>query len=196
MQNQDPRIAATRQEACRAVIDIVRDSGIRDVTHQSVSTRTGISRSTLYRHWPDISALLLEAFENIARPPSPDMVSSGSFQRDLEQLLLGLIDALDSTEWGYVVPQLIASAAVDPAAKELLTRFTAQRLEVAELIVSAARARGELPADAEAQTILILAVAPVYYRRLLAGLPLGPDWAKAHASTLCRLCRPAEPPCE
>ena len=185
IEKQDPRIAVTRNKALLSAIELIRKKGIREVTYQSVSARTGISRSTLYRHWPDINSLLLEAFETVAAPPSSDFSSLGSLKADVERLIMGLIYALDNTDWGFVAPQLIAAAAIDLDMKKLLQEFVSQRLKNSEPIVAAAIASGELDQDTNSTDFLILVVSPVFYRKLMAGLPLDTDWVERHVESLC-----------
>ena len=185
IEKQDPRIAVTRHKALLSAIELIKEKGIREVTYQSVSARTGISRSTLYRHWPDINSLLLEAFETVAAPPSPDFLSLGTLKADVEHLIMGLIYALDNTDWGFVAPQLIAAAAIDLDMKELLQEFVLQRLKNSEPIVAAAIQSGELDHNTNPTDFLILVVSPVFYRKLMAGLPLDADWVKRHVESLC-----------
>ena len=187
IEKQDPRIAVTRHKALMSAIELIKEKGIREVTYQSVSARTGISRSTLYRHWPDINSLLLEAFETVATPPSPDFSSLGSLKADVEHLIQGLINALDNTDWGFMAPQLIAAAAIDLDMKKLLQEFISQRLKNSEPIVTAAIENGELDHDTNPTDFLILVVSPVFYRKLMAGLPLNTDWVESHVNALCSL---------
>ena len=53
--NDDPRIARTRQHALHAALELVAESGLSGYTFETVSERSGISRSTLYRHWDNKS---------------------------------------------------------------------------------------------------------------------------------------------
>ena len=187
MQEIDPRITQTRNKALEATLALIRDCGIGQVTHQSVSAKSGISRSTLYRHWPDVSDLLNDAFVMVAKPPKSEFVSEGSLKADLHHLLTGLISAIQNTEWGKIVPQLIAAAAVNQGSADLLHGFVQERLEVAEQIVLAARARGEYTSDMTTENFLILIIAPVYYRFLLAGLPIDDGWNEDHVNSVAPL---------
>lgn len=186
MKKQDARVTATRHQALTAALDLLCERGISEVTHQAISARTDIARSTLYRHWPDISSLLLETFEMVAMPPQPELASTGSLEVDLEKLLQGLVAALEETRWGQVVPQLIAAAAVDATAKALLNSFIDRRLSIAEPIIKAARERGDIAPDTRSEDILTLVIGPAYYRHLIAGLTLGAGWVQRHVKSTCQ----------
>ena len=62
----DPRIVATRAKAMGAAHQLLSEEGVLAVTYASVSTKTGISRSTLYRHWPTLEDLRNSAFRRAA----------------------------------------------------------------------------------------------------------------------------------
>ncbi|MBL1437889.1 MAG: TetR/AcrR family transcriptional regulator C-terminal ligand-binding domain-containing protein [Rhodobacteraceae bacterium] len=187
IQEIDPRITQTRAKALEAALMLIRDCGIGQVTHQSVSAKSGISRSTLYRHWPEVSDLLNDAFVLVSKPPISEFVSQGSLKADLYHLLSGLVSAIQNTEWGKIVPQLIAAAAVNKGSADLLHEFVQERLEVAEQIILAARRRGEYNSDITPENFLILIIAPVYYRFLLAGFPIDDDWIEGHVNSVSPL---------
>lgn len=187
IQEIDPRITHTRNKALEATLALIRESGIGQVTHQSVSAKSGISRSTLYRHWPEVSDLLNDAFVLVSKPPMSEFVSEGSLKADLHHLLSGLTSSIHNTEWGKIVPQLIAAAAVNQGPADLLHGFVQDRLEIAEQIILAARARGELNTDMTSENFLILVIAPVYYRFLLAGLPIDDNWIVDHVNSMVPL---------
>ena len=183
----DPRITQTRNKALDATLVLIRDCGIEQVTHQSVSAKSGISRSTLYRHWPEVSDLLNDAFVLVSKPPISEFVSEGSLKADLHHLLTGLTSAIQNTAWGEIVPQLIAAAAVNQGSADLLHGFVQDRLEIAKHIILEARARGEFNTDMTSENFLILVMAPVYYRFLLAGFPIDDDWIVDHINSVAPL---------
>ena len=187
IQEIDPRITQTRNKALKATLALIRESGIGQVTHQSVSAKSGISRSTLYRHWPDVSDLLNDAFVLVSKPPISEFVSQGSLRADLHHLLIGLTSAIQNTEWGKIVPQLIAVAAVNQGSADLLHGFVQERLKIAEQIILAAHERGEFNTDITPENFLILIIAPVYYRFLLAGLPIDYGWVEDHVNSVAPL---------
>ena len=46
----DPRMARTRARAFEATLELAAESGLHACTFDAVSERSGIARSTLYRH--------------------------------------------------------------------------------------------------------------------------------------------------
>src|ERR1700710_352929 len=59
----DPRVDRTRVAALRAVRELLIDEGWEAITQHRVAERSGVGRTTVYRHWPDRVAMVREAFE-------------------------------------------------------------------------------------------------------------------------------------
>ena len=184
---EDPRLIATRNIALDAALIILQDEGVLSVTHASISTKTGISRSTLYRHWPKLDQLRNDAFKRAARPPSISPKTNGPLRADLIWMLSILMSALNETPWGQIAPQVIAAAATDQQARSVINDFMKERIASVEAIFAAAEARGELPPGAPVRYLVEMAIAVPYFRKLIAGLPLDHEWLEAHVELICRL---------
>ena len=188
---EDPRLIATRNIVLDAALIILQEEGVLSVTHASISAKTGISRSTLYRHWPKLDQLRNDAFKLASRPPniSPNTPpkTSGPLRTDLSWLLGILMSALNETPWGQIAPQVIAAAATDQQARSVINDFMKERTASVEAIFAAAEARGELPPGAPVRYLVEMAVAVPYFRKLIAGLPLDQEWLDAHVDLICRL---------
>ncbi|WP_299775091.1 TetR/AcrR family transcriptional regulator [uncultured Tateyamaria sp.] len=185
---EDPRLTATRAYALDSALKVLMDEGLLAVTHGAVSKATGISRSTLYRHWPDVSDLRNATFKKATRPKGPTTAKSdGPLRADLTWLLNFLLIALNETPWGQVAPQIIASAATDDEANRVLTDFIGDRLTGVEEVFQAAVKRGEIPASAPIADLAILAVSAPYFRKMIAGLEIDVTWLDTHVTHLCTL---------
>ncbi|MGW1622851.1 TetR/AcrR family transcriptional regulator [Streptomyces sp. NPDC002172] len=65
----DPRLLRSREAMVAAATALLTDGGLEAVTHQTVATRAGAGRATVYRHWPSLLDLRLAALE-AGMPPS------------------------------------------------------------------------------------------------------------------------------
>ena len=184
---EDPRQIATRHVALEAALDILREQGVLGVTHASISAQTGISRSTLYRHWPEIDQLRNDAFKRAATPPSISPRTNGPLRADLTWMLGILMAALNETPWGKIAPQVIAAATIDEEARSVLDDFMKDRMVSVEAVFAAAEARGELSPNVPTSELVQMAIAVPYFRKLIAGLPLDHDWLHNHVDMICRL---------
>ena len=190
MSNQeDPRLTATRNQALDAAQSILEQEGVLSVTHASVSAKTGISRSTLYRHWPEISQMRNDAFKRVATPSRIAPQTDGPLRADLIWLLGILVNALNDTPWAHIAPQVIAAAATDEGAREVITHFMKERRATVRAVFEAANARGELSPDAPVEYLIQMAISIPYFRKLIAGLPLDHDWLETHVDHICRMAQ-------
>jgi len=185
--NEDPRLAATRNMALDAALDILLEEGVLAVTFASVSKATGISRSTLYRHWPEIDRLRNNAFRHAATPSDVAPKTNGPLRADLTWVLGILINALNETPWGQIAPQLIAAAATDKEARTLINDFMEQRISFVEDVFAAAEARGELSPEAPVRDLVEMFIAVPYFRKFIAGAPLDQQWLDSHVEMICRM---------
>ena len=189
---EDPRLIATRSIALDAALNILQEEGVLSITHASISAKTGISRSTLYRHWPKLNQLRNDAFKRAARPPSISAKTNGPLRADLSWLLGILMAALNETPWGQIAPQVIAAATTDPQARSVINDFMKERIASVEAIFAAAEARGELPSGVPVRYLVEMAIAVPYFRKLIAGLPLDHEWLDTHVELICRLAEGSE----
>ncbi|WP_299155089.1 TetR/AcrR family transcriptional regulator [uncultured Tateyamaria sp.] len=189
----DPRLLATRSIALDAALEILRTEGVLAVTHASISTKTGVSRSTLYRHWPQIDQLRTDAFKRAASPPVIAPKTNGPLHADLTWLLGILMSALNDTPWGQIAPQIISGAATNNETKSLINEFMHERMSYVREVFDAAEQRGELAIDAPIEQLIDTAIAVPYFRHLIAGLPLDHEWLESHVDMICRLAeKPGE----
>ena len=131
---KDPRLSETRNKALNTAVKIAENKGILAVTHATVNKGTGISRSTLYRHWPDINKLRNDTFKQSAKADGTNIKTNGSLRADLVWLLSFLLTALNKRPWGKIVPQVIATAAVDDDAHKIISDFMEERIASVEKI--------------------------------------------------------------
>lgn len=183
----DPRLDATRAHALNAALSLLETKGVLAVTHGAVSAQTGISRSTLYRHWPKLEELRNAAFARAATGPESIPRTNGPLETDLTWIIGHLMTALNDTPWGKIAPQVIAMAATDDQTQSLMRTWIVQRSGDVEAVFEAARARGELNPDAPVQQLVEMAIAIPYFRKLVAGADLDQEWLDRHVDVICRL---------
>ena len=186
----DPRLEATQAHALQAALELFQGEGVRAVTHGAISSATGISRSTLYRHWPKLTDLRNAAIARAATGPNSQPRTNGPLRTDLTWILGHLMTALNDTPWGKIAPQVIAVAATDDPTRALLRNWIADRSQDVKSVFDAAIARGEINEDAPIPLIIEMAIGVPYFRKLVAGLALDHDWLDAHVDMICQIAVP------
>ena len=57
---QDPRLVRSRAKVLAAATELLIESGPRGITVDAVAERSGVAKSTLYRHWSSVQELLVD----------------------------------------------------------------------------------------------------------------------------------------
>jgi AcrR family transcriptional regulator len=177
MDPTDPRALRSRAAILDAAVRVVADSGIAAATMDGVAVEAGVSRSTLYRHFPSFGALLFAALDVVA--PAPVQVT-GDAEARLGSALLGLGRALREGPWGRVVGSVVERAERDPEVRRYHAAFTATRRRPMAEAIRDGVVDGLLVDDVDAEELTTRLVAPLYYRRLVLHEPMDDDEVIAH----------------
>lgn len=169
----DPRVERSRQVILRAAVAELGEAGYGAFTIESVATRAGVGKSTIYRHWPDKVALISNAFETFHEqivPPIQDLTARESLRR----LLRHVAEVIASSQFSACVPALIEGAERDPRLAEFRHRYSALRRQSLTSLIARGVADGEFRAgpnpDLAAQALL----GPIFYQRLMTSEPFDP----------------------
>src|SRR5215472_6394505 len=80
----DERVVKSKKAVLAATFELLSEVGLSGVSVDEVSRRCGVAKTTIYRHWPSRTALLLNVCSTLgAKPQAPD---TGSFAGDLTML--------------------------------------------------------------------------------------------------------------
>ena len=186
----DPRVTRTRAHALEVTLELAADSGLHACTFDAVSERSGIARSTLYRHWANQSELVMDALtcQQVERV-SPD---TGSLRDDMLGAMLGLGHALEDSTWGAMLPQLVAAASIDSDMRAIQNEHAEYHQSIDVEIIERAMARGEVAPDTDTAHAALLFHAPIF-SRYLQGQPIDARWITSHVDKTVALLRPRSP---
>src|SRR3954451_24594291 len=106
-----PRSEEARRKALAAAMDLIIERGVANLSIEEVAQRSGVAKTTIYRHWPERSALVLDTvgscFEHVGTP------DTGSLRGDLEAFFSGMVMADLSGTVGKLMPAIIEAAGRD-----------------------------------------------------------------------------------
>jgi AcrR family transcriptional regulator len=166
---KDPRIARTRERALEAAEHLLFTEGLARVTFDGVRKETGISRSTLYRHWSRPIDLVIETWERNTRPL--EFPETDDLRVDLTTAMNSTVDFLTRSPLGGCISALIDMAAHDPDMAQLHASFTTERRQAAMARLQRSIDSGELNPDTDPAQITDLLFGPIFYRHLLSHEP-------------------------
>jgi AcrR family transcriptional regulator len=168
----DPRVARSRAAILEATAALLIEGGFTNVTIERISTRSGVAKTTIYRHWRSRSRLIFDAFENMLTPAQP-LSAGGSLRDGLVAMLNSLARGVSESRWAPAVGALVEAADRDEELRGLVHDFLAERMEPARLLLVRAKDLGELRPDLDADVAVSLLAGPVFYRRLVSREELG-----------------------
>lgn len=158
------------QKILQATTELLERDGFKKVSIEAIAASAGVSKVTLYRWWPNKSALVMHAFLTTMMPivPPPD---TGSVRDDLCQHLSQIAAAYQGRT-GSVIAALIAEAQFDAdLARAFRASFLKLRQEPIEQILKHGIRRGELRSDIDMQITLDTLYSPIDSRLLIASAP-------------------------
>ncbi|MFI1708805.1 TetR/AcrR family transcriptional regulator [Streptomyces griseoruber] len=173
--NDDPRALRSRAAALAAATELLVEGGPENVTHATVAKRAGIGRATVYRHWPDQQALLLDALAGDVRPllafddsPVRDQLVSQAEQ---------MAHRLNQPSAVSILATVIQRAERDEDARRIREEMFGRADEDLTRALAAAVERGELRPGAQehARELVARIIGPLFFRRSLLGERLDGD---------------------
>ena len=154
---------AVKMASLAAAYELMTESGLSGVSVDEVSRRSGVAKTTIYRHWPSRSALLLEACMQFA--PRLQTPNTGSLRDDLTALALGLAERLRTGRWSSAMPSIIDAAERDMEVAEFQSRTHAGMMSGFGAIAARAQERGELGPNFDVSGLTAAIAGPLFYRR-------------------------------
>jgi len=173
----DVRVRRSRDRVLATAFELLSESGVSGFTVDEVASRSGVAKTTVYRHWPTREALVLDAASRIsAEQEVPD---TGSLEGDLTALLADTGHLLSTARWSSVVPSIVDVAERDPEFAEVHAKIQRGHAIALRKVLERAADRGELPATADRTVMVSALIGPLYYRRWFSREPIDDRFVKA-----------------
>lgn len=165
-----PRSEEARREVVAATADIIAAGGVDKLTIEEVAARSGVAKTTIYRHWPSRSALVVDAVRScVEHLTTPD---TGDLRRDLLALFSGMVKADMDGPIGRILPSVLQAAGRSPELARLVSALGEERQVPIRDIVRRAQARGELPADLDLEVAVGCIMGPLLFRKFQLRQPV------------------------
>lgn len=160
-----------RAAVLAAAADLLIESGLVALELTAVAERAGVGKSTVYRRWGTVGAivddLLVDMAETSQRRPE-----SGSLAEDLLSVARLIQRTLADRRQGALFKAILAAGTCDARTAEALAGFYRARIEEMAPIIVDAVARGEAPVGTDPAAVIRQVSAPLYYRLLTDTAPL------------------------
>lgn len=171
MMRQGGRSARIQREVHAATRALLEEMDRGSVTVPMIAERAGVTPSTIYRRWGDLSQLLADVAVERLRPIS-DPDDTGSTAGDIEAFVLQYAEEMSSPVGRALLRDVIANGE-DISCPSKCCRYTSDHLET---ISARAVTRGEPPLDVP--ELVDRLIAPICYHILFADRDVSPDYCR------------------
>ncbi|HEU0166076.1 MAG TPA: TetR/AcrR family transcriptional regulator [Thermomicrobiales bacterium] len=106
MKHEDPRVQRSRAAILDAAVSLFVEGGIRAVTVDEVALRSGVAKTTIYRHWPNREALLMDVFRRFDHRFSAPQ-DGQTPEAYLRVVMEELVATMAEERWRQALPALL-----------------------------------------------------------------------------------------
>jgi AcrR family transcriptional regulator/SAM-dependent methyltransferase len=163
-----PRSLEAHEKVVRAALDLFGERGIDATSMDAISRASGVSKATIYNHWADKEALLLEVMlfaTGLDR--EPEDVDTGDIERDLATVLTRRPPDEFEQARDRITPFLIAYSAVHPEfGKEWRHRVMERPRQCLKQVLRRGIERGQLASSLDLDRSMALLLGPGLYTHI------------------------------
>ena len=162
----NPRTTRVRQIILDAAIDLLIKEGAGAITAVRIAEKTGVARTTIYRHWTDNTALLLDAIDKLISPHAPTSHSE-NLEEDLSAALSNLRMRMTKRPFRIVFAALLDHANRNRGAVGAQRRFVNGVLQPLQDVLANAKGRGVLPSTVDVATASAQLAGPLFIQHVM-----------------------------
>jgi len=148
-----------------AATALLLEGGPTAITIDGVVARSGVAKSTVYRHWTTRDELVVDVFDHIApklEAPDPTL----GFEDALRRLVHSMLAMMTAPGWLRVLPAMLLLKLHQHDIAEVEQRMHDAQLKVFQDVLQRGVSEGRIVADDDPELLLTLFVGPI----LMAGL--------------------------
>ncbi len=165
-----PLSEEARQKALSAAQTVIAEHGIAGFTLDAVAHKSGVAKSTIYRHWEDRNDLLFSAIGCMVQPfPTPN---TGSLAGDLRAFMCVVLPIISDPVMRRTMTGVLAAATDDPELARVHQQMMEQRMAPITTILDLAKGRGEVARDLDTELALALIEGPFFVKLVVKNQPL------------------------
>lgn len=166
----DERVRRSKEVVLKVTAELLYEGGLGGVSVDEVSRRSGVAKTTIYRHWPTRSDLVLDACAQMSA--SHAVPDTGSFEGDIRTLLTEIAEMLATANWSAVLPSIMDAAERDPNIAKIHSNIQKGHATPFQEVISRATRKGELPKTVDPKVMTAALLGPLFYRRWFSREPL------------------------
>jgi AcrR family transcriptional regulator len=176
--SENPRIARTRERVIRSATDLLVEGGPWAVTVDAVVARSGVAKSTIYRHWESRDELLVDILASCAPeigPPPPELSAADA----LRDVLSKAAAVMRDPDTGPVVPMLLMLKSQLKGVADLETELENHQIALIDDLLARGVREGVLPEGLDPHLVAAQLFGPMLFAHLTDMVPVTDAFAGA-----------------
>src|SRR6195256_901894 len=150
----------------RAALELGGELGFDGLTIEGIAARSGIAKTTIYRRWRNVGAIVMDAFLADTTRLAP--IQTRATARESLTASMRLLGRAYRGRLGKILRPLLGKAQTDENLREAVrTRWVEPRRQVAREIVRRGIQSGELRPGLDPDVVLDALYGPFYHRLLV-----------------------------
>jgi AcrR family transcriptional regulator len=159
----DDRVRRSKASVLKVTAELLTETGLGGVSVDEVARRSGVAKTTIYRHWPTRSDLLMEACSQLGT--EQEVPDTGSVEGDISTLLTNLAELLLTARWASVVPSVVDAAERDADIAAIHGRLQRGHARPFQEVIARAKRNGEISRNVDSAAMIAALIGPLFYRR-------------------------------
>ncbi|HSL75110.1 MAG TPA: TetR/AcrR family transcriptional regulator [Ilumatobacteraceae bacterium] len=167
----DPRVERTRAAVIDAAYGLLMTEGPSAITHSNVAAAAGVSRTTVYAHWPTREDLLRATIDAVRshKPRVDDLV--GHLRVDLGTLFAPVASDLLDDQRAAAIATMMQRSLFDPEVVAVRDGFLTEFTDVLADVLARAVRSGELRPDTDVRGAITSILGSLLFRRFMSSEP-------------------------
>ena len=169
----DARIVRTRAAVVRTATELLVEGGPSAVTVDAVVARSGVAKSTVYRHWDSRDDLLLDVIRTnvpAIAPPDPAL----PFEPALRAFIAEVVDRLTDPHWTRLLPAMLMLKQHEPAVALIEGELREREAGAVADVIARGVAEGFLPDGLDPNEAITQLYGPLVFAQLTDVVELSP----------------------
>lgn len=167
---------------------LILDVGVSGFTIDELARRSGVAKTTIYRHFPSRNELLIAALDG--QIPVPDTPDTGTLRGDLIEFLTSLLPIFEDDAIRMVSLDILALSARQPEITRHLQAMASGRSAPLDAMLARGRRRGEVRPDLDPRFLLELIEGPMFLRSIMRPDQIGDFDIESHVDGVLRAISP------
>jgi AcrR family transcriptional regulator len=188
----DDRVRRSKASVLKVTAELLTETGLGGVSVDEVARRSGVAKTTIYRHWPTRSDLLIEACSRLGT--EQEVPETGSLDGDISALLTNLAELLRTARWASVVPSVIDAAERDADVAAIHGRIQRGHARPFQEVIARATRNGEISPSVDSAAMIAALIGPLFYRRWFSRESLDASFVKDVVRRAIEFAKPRASP--